>query len=357
MNEPVDALATLRACAAATLAASERVLVITHEHPDGDAIGSSLALAHALKALGREVQVTCVDPVPLPFQFLPGVEEIRSDCLLGHYDAIVTVDCGDLKRTGMPDRVRAVAKRHRRVINIDHHQRNDLHKLASINYVNTEASSAAELMLPLIEQLGVALSPAIATCLLTGLYNDTGGFKHSNTSIAVLQQAASLMSAGASLKDVAGNVACFRTVPSLRLWGIALSRIQYHPTLKLVTSVITQEDFRVSDAFQEDLAGCVNLINTVPEARATILFYEQADGRIKASVRTECDAVDVSALANLFGGGGIKKAAGFSFGGRFQARGGGWQIIPGRPEPLPVQLPAYQPLPALELTPLAPLAR
>ena len=331
---------------------SARVLIITHEHPDGDALGSSLALSHALNQRGIESVITCVDPAPTPFQFLPGIRGICSDCLLGNFDTIAIVDCGDLKRTGMPERVRAIVRHQRRVINIDHHQRNDLHKLVTINYVDQEASSAAELMLPLIEALGCTITPSIATCLLTGLYNDTGGFKHSNTSMRVLEQAAQLMLAGASLKDISMNIASFRSVPALRLWGIALSRIQRHPVLGLMTSVITREDFKRADAFEEDLAGCVNLINTVPGARATILFYEQANGRIKASVRTENNAVDVSRLANLFGGGGIKKAAGFSFEGHFEQSGGQWLIAPGCVSATPITLPVYQPIPSYEPLPM-----
>ncbi|MBI4032094.1 DHH family phosphoesterase [Candidatus Berkelbacteria bacterium] len=326
-----------------SLQSAERILLVTHEHPDGDALGTTLALAHALRALGKHVTATCTDTVPVPFQFLPGIETLQRDCLLGTYDRIVILDCGDLKRTGMPHRIRDVARYRQRIINIDHHQRNDLHKLASLNYVDYAASSAAELVYPLIERLGVRFTPPIATCLLTGLYNDTGGFKHSNTSPTVLHQAAQLMAAGGDLAAISEHLANYRSVPSLRIWGVALSRLHYHPALRLIVSAITEADLAMCDAEPEDLAGCVNLLNSVPEARATMLLCELPNGRIKASVRTEDDSVDVATIAALFGGGGITRAAGFSFPGRLVRSATGWQILaPGEVFTLrfPLALPA-----------------
>ena len=306
------------------LAASEKILLITHQHPDADALGSTLALTHALRALKKNVHAVCVDEAP--FRFLPGIEQFGRDCILGNFDSIVIVDCGDIKRTGLSGRIKEFARFKSRIINIDHHQKNDLHKLAKINYVDYQASSAAELTKPLVEGLGVKIDMPIATCLLAGLYGDTGGFRHSNTTVKVLEQAADLMLSGARLKKISENIANYKTVPTLKLWGLALSRINYHQELGLVTSVITQEDFVRCDACQEDLAGCVNLINCVPEARATILLYEQEDNVIKGSVRTEKNSVDAGALAKVFGGGGIKKAAGFSFSGQIIEDSGSWRI-------------------------------
>ncbi len=317
---------------ARTLLAGENHLLVTHEHPDGDAAGSTLALAHALDRLGKRVTVFCADEIPPAFRFLPNVAWFRQDCILGSYDVVTVIDCGDAKRTGMPDRIKHFASGRRQLINIDHHQRNDLHKLATLNYVDYEASSAAELLLPLIRQLGVTIDSQIATCLLTGLYNDTGGFKHSNTSPTVLRQAAILLAAGARLKLIRQHVSSQRSIQALRLWGTALSRIRYHDQLGIVSSLILHDDLLQCDATQEDLAGCVNLLNAVPGARAAILIVELPDGRIKASVRTEQEAVDVAALAQLFGGGGIRKAAGFSVQGRVARTEQGWQVI--RPETL-----------------------
>lgn len=309
------------------LQAAERVLIVSHESPDGDTLGGGLALGHMLEQLGKSVTHTCRDDIPRPFRFLPGIERIQRDCLLGTYDAICIVDCGDLKRTGLADRIREFTRLRGRIINIDHHQRNDLHKLAAVNFVDFEASSASELVFLLGKALKIEFTPDIATCVLAGLYNDTGGFKHSNTSPRVLEQAAELMAAGARLGDITDNMANYKSVPALKLWGMALTRLQYHAELSIVTSLITQDDLRTCNAYGEDLAGCVNLINCVPQARAAILLCELPDGRIKGSLRTEHNTVNVAALANLFGGGGIKKAAGFSFAGQFRVTDGRWTVV------------------------------
>lgn len=329
----IDAVATI-------LREGEHHLLVTHEHPDGDAAGSTLALAHALTRLGKRVTVFCADEIPVAFQFLPNVSWFRQDCILGNYDVVTVLDCGDAKRTGIPERIKQFSLGRRHIINIDHHQRNDLHKLATVNYVDYEASSAAELVFPLIQQLGISFDSQIATCLLTGLYNDTGGFKHSNTSPIVLRQAATLLAAGARLKLIRHHISSQRSIQALKLWGTALSRIRYHGGLGIVSSLILQSDLERCNATQEDLAGCVNLLNAVPDARAAVLVVELPDGRIKASVRTERDDVDVAALAQVFGGGGIRKAAGFSVTGRVVEGADGWQVQAAMPsDRLSLQLP------------------
>ena len=312
---------------ASVLREAESILLITHEEPDGDALGATLALAHTLRTLGKDVTPACVDLAPRPFQFLPGVEWLVRDYLIGSFDAVVILDCGDVRRTGYPHRVREMSQYRNRIINIDHHQRNDLHKLAALNYVDFHASSAAELVFPLVGALGVPLTADIATCLLTGLYSDTGGFKHSNTTPVVLQQAAALMQAGASLRQIKAHIASRHRLPALKLWGLALSRAQYHERLGIVFAIITADDFQACEAEPEDLDGCVNLLNCVPRSRAAILVSERSEGQIRASLRTEDETVDVGALAQLFGGGGIRKAAGFSLRGSLRATESGWVII------------------------------
>ena len=311
-----------------TLVNAPRVILVTHEHPDGDAVGSTLALARALTLLGKNVVTVCKDPVPLPFQFLQGAEDFAQSLNLMLGDVVITIDCGDLARTGFIDQLRAIGGVRGRVINIDHHQRNDLHKVARLNLVNGEASSAAELVFELVGALGVKIDKALATDLLTGIYTDTGGFRHSNTTPQVLEIASRLMLAGGRLRDITKNIANFRSVTALRLWGVALERIRYHEQLGLVASVITRADLVACQALPEDIAGAVNLINHVPEAKVAILCTEPTQGIIKASLRTESNIVDVARLANIFGGGGLKKAAGFAIHGSIHVdSNNAWHIM------------------------------
>lgn len=322
------------------LAAARRLILIAHEHPDGDAIGSVLALEYVLTALGHSVRVVCKDPVPGPFRFLPGADRFEQRLGLRAGDLVVTLDCGDLRRTGFPAELRAIGGPKGSVMNIDHHQRNDLHKVASINLVDYEASSAAEIVYELIRTFQYRLDKRTATAILTGIYNDTGGFRHSNTTPHVLAIASRLLLAGARLRDITQNVANFRSVSSLKLWGVALERIRCHHALGIVASVVTQRDLATCQALQEDIAGAVNLINHVPEARVAILCLETADGQIKASLRTEHNDIDVSRLAGLFGGGGLKKAAGFSIRGTIDvAADGTWRVL-GTPDVFQFSQPA-----------------
>lgn len=301
-------------------------VIIMHEQPDGDTIACSLAFARILKQLGKTVTCVCKDPIPKPFQFLPDVETIRTDFLAGDYEVMIVLDCGDLRRTGFPARVKSFSQRTRRVIHIDHHQKSDLYKLANYRLFDGQASATSEVLYPLFQALPVTIDSDIATCLLTSLYYDTGAFKHANTTNRVLQLAAQLMHLGARLREITKHVELTKSVASLKLWGIALSRIKRHQRLSLVTSFITRQDIVSCQANEADVAGVVNLLNSVPETRAAILLVETADGNIRASLRTEEPNVDVSVLAGLFGGGGLRKASGFSIPGRLTFSDTNWHV-------------------------------
>jgi len=298
-----------------TIKKADKILVILHESPDGDAVASSLALSSILKGIGKQAHCACFDTLPKVFMFLPGADSISTDFLLGDYDLICTVDCGDAARTGFAQRLQTLSKSKNNIINIDHHCRNDLHKIASINYVDETASASAELIYRIGEKLNHPISRDYATLILTGLYTDTGGFQHSNTSSAIYKLASKLLSRGARLEKISSNIALNRSVVSLKLWGIAFSRI-WQNRYGIAISYITQNDMVSVGATNDDLAGAINIINCVTSAKVAILFAETPNGQVKASVRTEKNNIDVSALARLFCGGGHKKASGFSIAGK-----------------------------------------
>jgi len=306
---------------------SENILLLTHENPDGDALGSLLGLAQALESLNKKVDFVCSSKVPIPFLFLPKVDQIKEDFLLGDYDLIIILDCGDLRRTGFINRLRDFSKNKRKIINIDHHPKNDLHRISAINLVNYQSSSTAEIIYCLLLEMKIEINPEIATCLLCGLYTDTGAFKHSNTTPEVLKIASDLLSKGAKLKKITENITNGKSIAALKLWGIALSRIKKNEQLGLVNSFITQKDIKNCCASSQDLAGVVNVINSIPGTQAAILFSETDDGKIKASLRTESNKVDVSRLAQVFGGGGLKKASGFVIEGKLLCENGKWSIV------------------------------
>lgn len=308
------------------LASSDQILLVIHQDPDGDTIASSLALAHALEQLKKQVTIVGKDPVPGVFSFLPGAQIIKQDYLGGDYQAIVVLDCGDLKRTGFPERLQDFAKHRQRLINIDHHRKSDLHKIANVTLFDEQAAATAEIIYRLIGKLNIQITPAIATCLLCGLYTDTGGFRHSNTNSETLDLASLLMERGAKLSLIRKNLDNHKSMAALKLWGSALSRVRHIKDLNLVVSVITRKDMDQAQATTQDLAGLVNLINSTAGAKAAILFAQVDTNTIKASLRTERNDIDVSRLAEMFGGGGHKKAAGFTIAGQIKPDKKGWKI-------------------------------
>lgn len=304
----------------------QRFLLLMHERPDGDTIACSLAFAEALKQLGKDATCVSRDPIPQPFRFLPGSNKIESDFVAQQFDVMIVLDCGDLRRTGFPDRVRAFAQQKGRVLHIDHHQKSDLYKLANIKLFDSSAAATGQILYRLFHELPVEITSTMATCLLTSLYYDTGAFKHSNTTDEVLRLAAQLMHLGAKLRHITANVELTKSVASLKLWGIALQRIKKHQRFNVVTSFLTQDDLRRCQASEEDVAGVVNLLNAVPETRAAMLLYETNEGMIRASLRTEQPNVDVSVLAQLFGGGGLRKASGFCLPGKLVQQANNWHV-------------------------------
>lgn len=309
------------------LRAAEKVLIITHINPDGDAIGASLGLKLGLESMAKQIQVVCRDNIPTPFLFLSQSQSFKKDFLLGDFDLVVIIDCGDLRRTGFASRLKDFTKIKKRIVNIDHHRRNDLHKIASINCIDYNASSASEIVFNILKNLNIKINADIATCLLTGIHADTGGFRHSNTTSQVLDICSELLKCGARLKKINEQVAHFKSIPMLRLWGLALSRVSINSKLGIAVTVITEKDFEVSGAMAEDIAGCVNLINAIEGARAALIIYEMPDGTIRGSLRTEDRYIDASEIAAILGGGGIKKAGGFSVSGQLYLTSDGWKIL------------------------------
>lgn len=298
-----------------------------HENPDGDTLAAASALFQTFKHLGKSPAMVCRDSVPKPFLFLPAMDQIHHDLLFGDFEIILVIDCGDLRRTGFADRLKKFSRTKQKcLINIDHHPKNDLHKLASLNLVDQKASSTAEIVYDLLQKMEVVLDKNIATALLTGFYTDTGGFKHANTSARTLEIAAELMRTGGRIKTITQNVSLNKSIAAMRLWGLVLSRMRRN-SLGIVSSVVTRADLVHCKASDEDVAGVVNLINSIPESRAAILFYETVDGKIRASLRTESDEVDVSRLAAQFGGGGHRRASGFTLDGHLKINGSDWQIV------------------------------
>lgn len=291
---------------------SQNILVLLHEFPDGDTIASSIALYLFLRRVEKKVDLAVKGEIPDYFKFLTAPYLIKNDFLLGDYDLIIAVDCGDSKRTGFPMRIENIA-RSKPIINIDHHSSNNLKKHAKINLVDEKAAAAAEVIFKFFKYLDIKIESRMATYILAAIYYDTGGFQHSNVTSDTLNIASECLKRGARVGLIADNVVNSRSSSGLKLWGMVLTRMKIKN--KIALSYLSHDDILLSGAKSEDAAGVVNLMNSLPEAKVAILFVYTPDDKIKASLRTEEDNIDVSRLARLFGGGGHKKAAGFTLDG------------------------------------------
>lgn len=289
---------------------ASNILILLHQDPDGDTIASSLALGTYLRRAGKKVDLAVNGDIPKVFEFLLVEENIKKDFLLGDYDMVIAVDCGDALRTGFPARLSQVCKT-KPLINIDHHFQNSLHKIAKINLVDPEASATAEIIFELLLEFKAKIDSKIATYILAGIYYDTGGFQHSNVTGRTLEVISECIRLGGRMNLIVKNISSNKKASALKLWGIALTRMKFKSN-GIVCAYLKKEDLQEAGAHPDEASGLVNLLNSASESKLALLLIETPDGKIKASLRTEDDGVDVSKFARLFGGGGHRKAAGFT---------------------------------------------
>ena len=298
------------------IASAPRVVCVCHRNPDGDAIGSLLGMAHLLEQQypGKAVIFQCVDRAPSTFRFLPGALRIVHDYAYQPGDAAIILDCGEPKLTEMQVTHPMLFDGTMPTIAFDHHYKNPM--FASVNLVFPDAASTCEIVVGFADTLGWHLSADIATCLLTGVYTDTGGLLHSNTTSGVYRTVARLLRSGARRQAVV--TAVFRTgkMSTLKLWGRVLEKISLTSEGGAI-SAVTEGDFRASGADYSELTGAIDYVNAVPGMRFSLILSER-DGTVKGSLRTLRDDVDVSAMAAKFSGGGHKKAAGFALPGKLK---------------------------------------
>lgn len=307
------------------LAHAKRVIIGTHEHPDGDAIGSSLALWHILRARGKDVIAYIPDPAPEFFSFLAGfnaLTTVKPDPR--QYDAIILLDYTQLNRT----RFEAEFPGHPLSICIDHHYDNP--GQGRFNLVVAQAAATTQILAEVFQIVGEPITKEVATCLLTGIFTDTGSFMHDSTSPQILNLASELMGKGARLSHIAHETYQKKNLPSLCIWGRALSRIIVNEKdTGAAVSLITPQDMQECRATLDDLSGVVSMLNTLPETQFAMLLVEYEPGKIKGSLRSEPHKkVDVSKIAKRLGGGGHKLASGFEIPGHIVKQHGQWRIVP-----------------------------
>jgi bifunctional oligoribonuclease and PAP phosphatase NrnA len=297
---------------------AKRICCVCHRNPDGDAIGSVTGMMLLLQEQLPDavIEAYCVDPSPPTFHFLPAAHRIRTDLQPRAGDAFIFVDCAEPHLTELHERFPELFDHASYpTVNFDHHPSNT--NFAQINFVWPHAASTCEIVLAFADDAGWAVSPEAATSLLTGVYTDTGGLLHSNTTSSVYRTVARLLRCGARQQTIVKDV--FRTakVSTLRLWGRVLEKISLTEEGAAISG-LTEGDFRATGADYSELTGAIDYVNAVPGMKFSLILAER-QGKVKGSLRTMRDDVDVSALAAKFKGGGHKKAAGFALSGKLES--------------------------------------
>jgi phosphoesterase RecJ-like protein len=291
--------------------ARQRFVLSSHARPDGDSIGSQLAMAFALQAMGKDALVVNADPASPPLMAFPGVRDIRlAPSVEGDFEAAIVMECGDLRRTGVGGLERFF------VINIDHHPGNTGY--GQINWFDPGAAACAEMVYDLVRALGVPLSTTIATHVYLAILTDTGSFHYSSISTRTFEICRECVAAGVDPVMVARNIYDSNNMGRLKLFGAVLGAMQIDQTGRIAIVYVDHEMARIAGGTYEDTEGLVNLPLTVKEIEAVIFFKQEKGDEYRVSLRSKGD-VDINAIAKEYGGGGHKNASGCTVSGPIEA--------------------------------------
>lgn len=311
-----------------TLKNAQHVLIISHRHPDADTIGSNIALRLVLEKYNVKVTSACVDELGPGTGFLPHGLSFINTIDPQDYDVYVSVDAGSTSQAAFPEKHPEMLNKEKPFITIDHHPSN--HGYGTLNLVVANAASTTLVLYYLFKKWNEPLTPQIATTLLYGLYYDTGSFMHSNTCEDVYQVAGDLMSCGADQKSITKHLFKERTIEQLKLWGSVLENITVNDN-KVVQSAVQNKTLEDIGATNHQLSGVIDYLSMIKENRFATLLCEDGQGQVRGSFRTRRDDVDVGGMAQSLGGGGHKKASGFTLQGDLEEKVR-WTIQPDNQE-------------------------
>jgi bifunctional oligoribonuclease and PAP phosphatase NrnA len=293
---------------------STNILVAAHTHPDGDAIGSLIAMGLSLEALKKKITLYCESPIPAVYRFLPAVHRVVNKIGGLNYDTAVILDCGDLSRVG---KAFSAVEQIPSIVNIDHHITNT--GFGHFQLIDTSACATAEIVYRLIKQMGLPFDIPVATSIYTGILADTGSFRFSNTNKAAFAICQEMVEIGVDPHNIAQYVYGTYSLSRIKLLNLALDSIELSKNGKLSIMTLTKEMFDETHTLPEDVDGLINYAKRIEDVKVAALIQEQPNGKKKqrtpnrfhVSLRSD-GAVDVAAIASIFGGGGHSSAAGFS---------------------------------------------
>lgn len=289
---------------------AEKIVIITHENPDGDAIGSSLAMKLALKQLGKEADVI-IPEFPSVFKFLPGIDEVKKESEIEKYDLAIALDCAS------PKLLNGFAKYFDNAkvkVVIDHHSSNTM--FADYNYVDQDAPACAQLLLVCLSYFNIEVTKEIGTCILAGIITDTGGFRYDGVTADTFRFVSDLCDKGIKVSKVYQQVFASKTRAKFELHKIALDRLEFLEDGKVTFTYITKADEEKVNAQNGDYDGIVENGRDVEGVEVSVFLRETEKG-IKVSLRSK-NYVNVSEVAMMFGGGGHIRAAGCTIQGSIE---------------------------------------
>ncbi len=304
---------------------ANNILLITHKKPDGDALGSLCAMSLALDNFKKKYTAFVSDIISKNFLFLPNIEKIKDFYgELDDYDLIISLDVGDLSYTNIG--AESLEKYGGKIINIDHHFAGN--NFGHLNVKIPEASSTAEILANIFRSVKIDIDKPLATCLLTGILTDTHNFSNPATTIDSLKLASDLMLKGAKIQEIVKHCFYNKSFMSVKFLGKVFDKLIKNERYNMVIAVVTLKDLEEVKEVDEDVTeGIANFLNDMSGVDIILVLKEQEKGNIRGSLRTTKENVDVSKLAVLFGGGGHKKAAGFSIPGNIVREGERWRVV------------------------------
>lgn len=283
---------------------AKKIVILTHESPDGDAIGSSMAVFLALKNFGKDVDVI-IPEMPKTFDFLPGIDEVKKDSDIEKYDLAIALDCADIKRLNGFSRFFENAKK---TIVVDHHSGNTM--FGQYNYVNPVAPACAQILSVIFDYFGVEITNEIGTCLIAGIITDTGGFKYSNVTSDTFDFAARLLDNGVNISEIYERVMQTVTLSRFNLTKIAIDRLELLEDGKIAFTYITMEDEKSVNAEIGDHEGIVEQGRSIEGVLVSVFLRETEQG-FRVSLRANNGSnINVADICMIFGGGGHIRAAG-----------------------------------------------
>lgn len=279
------------------------IVILTHENPDGDAIGSGLAMYNALKKMEKDVDII-IPEVPRVYDFLPNREEIQKEGKEKVYDLAIALDTANIKLLNGFAKYFEDAKVK---VSIDHHGTNTM--FGDYNYINIDSPACAQILITVLEYFGIEIDKEIGTCILTGIITDTGGFQYQNTRPETFEFAANLLKKGINVSDVYKRVMNTKSKANFELRKRAIDRLEFFENGKIAVTYINKKDMQEVDAESGDYEGIVEEGRAIEGVEVSIFLREKDENLYKASLRSN-DYVNVSDICLLFGGGGHIHAAG-----------------------------------------------